>query len=342
MRTVRLFAFAAALAAGDASACTRILWSDNGYAAMAGRSMDWPESTEPLLYILPRGMARDGGLVAGETAVAENPARWTSRYGSVIATVYGIGTADGVNEAGLGAHMLFLGATDFGPRDPAKRGLQAALWAQYILDNAATVAEAVALMADVQIVMAEANGHKATVHLAVEDAGGDSAIFEYVDGRLVVHHDRSHTVMTNDPIFSEQLEIFAQYDFSKPGSFLPIPGNVNPKDRFARAHYFLNLLPDPTSEREAAAGILSVVRNVSVPFGAPYKDFGIYNTEYRTAINLDQRRYYFELTNSPNLLWVDLGAVNIEAGAPVRRLDPDDLSLAGEVSSRFAQAPAPF
>jgi choloylglycine hydrolase len=204
------------------------------------------------------------------------------------------------------------------------------------------VAEAVALMDDIQVVMVEANGHKATVHLAIEDAGGDSAIFEYVDGKLVVHHGREHTVMTNDPIFSEQLKIFAQQDFSKPDSALPIPGNVNPKDRFARSHYFLNLLPDPNTEREAAASILSVMRNVSVPFGAPYKGFGIYNTEYRTAINLRDRRYYFELTNSPNTLWVDLGSVNLEAGAPVRVLDPDDIRLSGNVTSAFATAPAPF
>ena len=40
------------------------------------------------------------------------------------------------------AHMLFLTATDFGPRDTSKAGIQAGLWAQYLLDNAATVVEA--------------------------------------------------------------------------------------------------------------------------------------------------------------------------------------------------------
>jgi choloylglycine hydrolase len=342
MRNACLLAAILSFGVVDASACTRILWNDNGYATMVGRSMDWPSSTEPLIYLLPRGMARDGGVAAEKAVVADNPARWTSRYGSVITSVYGIGTADGVNEAGLAAHMLFLSATDFGPRDVAKPGVQAGLWAQYILDNAATVAEAVALMDRIQVVMVETHGHKATVHLAIEDAGGDSAIFEYVGGKLVIHHGRQHTVMTNDPIFSEQVKIFSQHDFSKPDSALPIPGNVNPKDRFARSHYFLNLLPDPKTEREAAAGMLSVMRNVSVPFGAPYKDFGIYNTEYRTAINLNARRYYFELTNSPNVLWVDLGAVNLEAGAPARMLDPDDIRLAGNVTAAFAPAAAPF
>jgi choloylglycine hydrolase len=339
---------AAALATGlaigladPAGACTRYLWSDNGYAVMAGRTMDWPESTEPVLVVFPRGVERDGGR-AGDAVVDGNPARWSARYGSVVATVYGIGTADGINEAGLGAHMLYLSATDFGPRDPAKPAVHAGLWAQYLLDNAATVVEAIALMQDVQIVMVEANGHKATVHLAIEDATGDSAILEFVNGELVVHHGREHVVMTNDPPYDQQIAMLARQDYSKPESTMPLPGNVNAVDRFQRAAYFGALLPDPKDEREAVAGILSVVRNVSVPFGAPYKDFGIYNTEYRTALNLTARRYYFELTNSPNLVWVDLAAFDLSPGRPVRSLDPDDVALWGLVNDRFAETPAPF
>jgi choloylglycine hydrolase len=238
--------------------------------------------------------------------------------------------------------MLYLNAADYGPRDPALPGVQAGLWAQYVLDNAATVAEALELLEGIQVVMVSASGHDATVHLAIEDASGDSAIIEYIDGKPVVHHSRDYTVMTNDPAYSEQLALLAEQDFSKPASTMPLPGNVNPVDRFARATYYLNLLPDPTSEREAAAGVLAVARNVSVPFGAPYKGFGIYNTEYRTAANLGDRRYYFELSNSPNVIWADLSAMNIEAGSPVRLLDPDNIDLAGNVTGAFVVGDAPF
>lgn len=330
------------LAADAAVACTRILWNDNGHAVMVGRTMDWPESTEPVLTVLPRGMARDGGLLAGQAVVTDNPARWTSRHGSLVTTVYGIGTVDGLNEAGLGAHLLYLTATDFGARDPGLPGIQAGLWAQYVLDNAATVSEALALLDKVQIVMVEARGHKASVHLAIEDASGDSAIVEYIDGKPVVHHGPEFRVMTNDPSYDQQLALLAGQDFANPSSDMPLAGNVNPRDRFQRASYYLALLPDPASEREAAASILSVARNVSVPFGAPYKGFGIYNTEYRTAMNLTDRRYYFELTTSPNLIWADLSAMNLDAGAGVRVLDPDDIRLSGNVTGDFTPAPAPF
>jgi choloylglycine hydrolase len=304
--------------------------------------MDWPESTEPILTVFPCGMERDGGKAGPETVVAENPARWTTKYGSVVTTVYGVGTADGMNEKGLAVHMLYLRATDFGARDPSKKGLQAGLWGQYMLDNAATVEEALKLFKGIQPVMMEANGHKATLHLAMEDATGDSAIVEYIDGKPVIHHGREFRVMTNDPTYDEQLALLTKQDFSKPSSTITVPGNVNAIDRFQRATYYLNNLSKPASEREAAAGILAVARNVSVPFGAPYKGFGLYNTEYRTAMNLTKKVYYFELTTSPSVIWTDLSAMNLEAGQPVRVLDPNNIEFSGNVMGSFRAAPAPF
>ena len=325
-----------------ADACTRVLWNSNKLAVFAGRTMDWPESTQPLLTVFPRGMNRDGGRAGPETVVAQNPARWTSRYGSLATTIYGIGTADGLNERGLGVHMLYLGATDFGQRDPGKPGLQAGLWAQYALDKAATVSEALDALAGIQIVMVSAHGHDSNVHLALEDATGDSAIIEWLGGKAVVHHGRQFTIMTNDPVYDEQLALLAKLDFSHPTSDMPLPGNVNPRDRFVRADYFLSLLPAPTDEREAVAGVFAIARNVSVPFGAPYKNFGIYNTEYRTVMNLTGKRYYFELSNAPNVIWADLTQMNLSAGAPAMVLNPDDIALSGDVTDEFRPAKAAF
>ena len=87
--------------------CTSVLWNDNGLAVVVGRSMDWPTSTDPILTVLPRGLAHDGGLIGPSRIVDENPLTWTSTYGSLVTTVYGVGAADGLNERGLAAHMLY-------------------------------------------------------------------------------------------------------------------------------------------------------------------------------------------------------------------------------------------
>ena len=68
--------------------CTRTLWNTNKLAVVVGRSMDWPESTQPMLTVLPRGMKRNGGRVGPAVVIEENPSQWTSKYGSVVVTIY--------------------------------------------------------------------------------------------------------------------------------------------------------------------------------------------------------------------------------------------------------------
>jgi penicillin V acylase-like amidase (Ntn superfamily) len=323
--------------------CTRVLWNDNPHATVTARSMDWPTTTQPRLVAMPQGIEHDGQMLAGEPLGFGNPFVWTSTHGSVVTSIYGIGAVEGVNERGLGVHGLYLAATDFGERDAHLPGVHAGLWVQMLLDLAATVGEAVALLSTVQVRPVEIHGFRSNLHLAMQDASGDSAIVELVGGELSIHHGAQYTIMTNDPTFDEQLEMLAAMDFSAPTRDMPLPGNVNARDRFQRAAYYRALLPEPADIREAVAGVLAIVRNCSVPFGAPYGEFGVYNTEYRTVVDSTNRRYFFELTTSPNLMWVDLDAVDLSVGAPARQLDPDDIALSGEVSARLAPLDhAPF
>ncbi|UNK24753.1 linear amide C-N hydrolase [Yersinia intermedia] len=326
-----------------AEACTRILWNDNKFGVFAARSMDWPQSTEPMLFVFPKGITRNGANFGSEIVVKDNPAVWTSQYGSMVTAIYGRGAADGFNEKGLAIHMLYLNATDYGPRDISKQGLQVGMWGQYALDNAATVAEALDKLAKIQPVMVTVNGFKGTVHLVLEDVSGDSALIEYIDGKAVLHHDKKMRVVTNDPPYTEQLTMLSKLDFSHPQSTTPLPGNMTSADRLERASYFLQLLPQPNDEREAVASIMAVARNVSVPFGAPYKNFGIYDTEYRTVINFNDQRYYFELTTSPSVIWADLKQFDLSAGSSVLAFDPRKTSLSGNVSNAFNKIDkAPF
>ncbi|MEX1013393.1 MAG: linear amide C-N hydrolase [Waddliaceae bacterium] len=318
--------------------CTRVLWNTNQVAVVVGRSMDWPESTEPKIVVFPNGIDRDGGKVDQVVVVKENPLIWKSKYGSVVVTAYGVGTVDGINEKGLGVNLLYLTSADYGKRDASKGGVQSTLWGQYFLDNAATVEEALELMDGIQPVMAEYAGHRSSVHLSLEDASGDSAIIEYVGGELRIYHGKQYMVMTNDPTYDLQLENMNQFDFSQATRDTPLPGNVDPVSRFVRSSYFLQALREPKSLREAIAGVLSIARNASVPLNAPYKTAGtIYDTEYRTVLDLTNRRYFFELTTSPNVIWLELDTFNLSEGAPVLSIDPDNMDLSGDISSQFVR-----
>ena len=319
--------------------CTRILWNTNNLAVVVGRSMDWPESTQPMLAILPRGVQRDGGKVGPIEVVKENPLKWISKYGSVVATIYDAGSVDGLNEKGLGMNLLFLTATDYGPRDLSKAGVQSMLWGQYFLDNAETVKEALELMTNIQPVMVEHAGHNSSVHLTLEDETGDSAVVEYIKGKPKIYHGHQYQVMTNDPPYEQQLAHMEKFDFTNATRETALPGNVDPISRFVRAHYFLQTLREPKDGQEAIATIISIARNASVPFNAPYKTPGtIYNTEYRTVLDLTNRRYFFELTTSPNVVWVELMKFDLSPGSPALTLNPDNRALSGDVSKNFEKA----
>ena len=58
-------------------------------------------------------------------------------------------------------------------------------------------------------------------------------------------------------------------------------------------------------------------------------------------INLTKQRYFFELTTSPNVIWVDLSEFDLSPGAPVMLLNPDDLGLSGNVTGEFRKADQP-
>jgi hypothetical protein len=67
-----------------ATACTRVLWNDNSVAVLASRSMDWWGSSQSRLHVMPRGLKKSGASFGKDKIVTENPARWTSKYGSVV------------------------------------------------------------------------------------------------------------------------------------------------------------------------------------------------------------------------------------------------------------------
>ena len=224
--------------------------------------MDWEVEIGTNLWALPRGVERTGSAGPGSL-------EWTSKYGSVVASGYDISTTDGLNEAGLAANLLWLAESQYPSGEGTHSALSLSLWAQYILDNYATVAEAVAALTatPLHIMTIEVPGQQrlATLHLALSDASGDSAIVEYIDGEQVIHHGREFQVMTNSPIFDKQLAI-SEY-WKEIGGTVMLPGTNRAADRFVRASFYIDAVPKTADPLEAVAVALGVVRNASVPYG---------------------------------------------------------------------------
>jgi choloylglycine hydrolase len=297
--------------------------------------MDFHKDLMTNLWTQPKGINRDDGV--------QGALRWTSKYGSIVATAFDMISVDGLNEAGLAGHILWLAESDYGTPDNSRTQLSQAIWMQYFLDNFSTVAEAVEWIeqSDIQVVqmMDPTGGVPPAIHLALDDATGDSCIIEYSEGRAKVYHSRDYRVMTNSPTYDQQLELVKT--ISGLGGDQPIPGSTLASDRFARAAYYVSRLDQPQNQLQAIAAMFSVIRNVAQPFRIP--DPGkpdASQTLWQTVTDLTNRRYVFESTTRPNIVWVDLSSLNLAEGAPQMKLDlvnelTVERGISGEVSEKF-------
>ncbi|GAB4138849.1 MAG: linear amide C-N hydrolase [Cyanobacteria bacterium J069] len=340
-RFCALLTSAILLAGPSAEACTRVVYHGPEARYLTGRTFDWKDEIISNLWVFPRGIERDG-------AAGPRSAQWISRYGSLIVSGYDISTVDGMNEAGLVTNLLWQVDAGYPEDDGQTPRLSLSLWAQYFLDQFATVEEAVAHLNQTPLhaVTGEVPGRPGsltTVHLSLSDATGDSAILEWIDGELVIHHNRDYQVMTNEPRFEDQLAV-TRYWSRVPGNVF-LPGTSRAEDRFARASFLINAIPKTNNTREAAAAVFSVIRNASAPWGISINDQpNLSTTRWRVVADHKEKLYYFESVYSPNVFWVDLNKIDFAQGTGVRMLDlgRDQRNLfSGEVSDAFAPA-TPF
>jgi penicillin V acylase-like amidase (Ntn superfamily) len=328
---------AAAVASHPSDACTRAVYFGLQGQTVTGRSMDWASEVGSNLWLMPRGISRSSNTAT--------PFTWTSTHGSVIASIYEGATADGMNEKGLVANLLYLAESDYPTASPEDQRptMSIAAWAQYTLDSFATVAEAVEGLRKEPFRLVPVNapsGQPGIVHLSISDPTGDSAIFEYIGGKLVVHHGTQYQVMTNSPAYDQQLALNAYW--KDIGGTVMLPGTNRAADRFARASFYVNAVQQSADPREAVAAVFSVMRNASVPRGISTEGQpNIASTLWVTVSDQKNLVYYFQDTFSPGIVWVRLGEMNFAKDSGVRKLQlagkPD---LSGDQTGGFKPADA--
>lgn len=332
-RKIHLFALiilTLLLQATPAVSCTRFIYTADDNQVLTGRSMDWLEDLHSDLWAFSRGMERDGG--AGKGSI-----KWTAKYGSVIASGYDAASADGMNEKGLVANLLYLAESEYGSLNN-KPGLSVAAWVQYVLDNYATVNEAVDSIRKepFRIVAAKLpNGSAPTLHLAISDPTGDSAIFEYIKGKLTIHHGKQFKVMTNSPIYDKQLALDDYWQ--EIGGLTMLPGTNRASDRYVRASFYVDALPKFKDNRMAVSAAFSVIRNVSVPIGITTPDHpNISTTIWRSVSDQKNLIYYYESAISPNIFWIDLKKIDFNSTQKPRKISLQGHPIfAGDVSGNF-------
>jgi len=324
-------AAAIAALAPSAQACSLAFWNANPEYLVAGRTMDLYFDDQPSLLVNPKGMKRGGGT-------PEKAHSWTSSYASVAITGFGRSDASsaGLNEAGLLVNALYHKGAKLEAPDarPCVSGLACV---QFLLDTAGSVREALAALEKVRICPAIAEGKEWPLHLALNDATGDSAVVEFVDGEMQVGRGRQFNVLTNEPNLDAQLANLKKY---RPfGGQLPLPGDIDPASRFVRLSAFAASMEPATSAMDAVAKMRSLLWTVSATPGA--KDYSeakledAWPTRWSAIFDLKGRIVYLSLSGSLNTICLDLKKLDLGSGAPQMELFPISPELSGDVAKEL-------
>ena len=324
--------------AKKSGACTRVVYEGPEGMTATGRTMDWKEDPQTNLYVFPRGLERTGAESAATI-------QWTSKYGSVVAAGYDIGICDGMNEKGLVANLLFLPESVYETEDDIRPVLGLSIWTQYVLDNFATVEEAVMDLKNDKFRIDAPdlpNGVKSRLHLAISDSTGNSAIIEYLDGHVSIYEGKQYQVLTNSPAYNLQLAV---NDYWKQvGGLNMLPGTNRSSDRFARASFYINAVAQTPDPNIAIPTVFSVIRNVSVPYGISTPDSPhISSTRWRSVCDQKNLVYYFEQTVPMAVMHVNFKDIDFSktSGERVLKLT-DGRNYEGNVTSQFVKSSHPF
>jgi choloylglycine hydrolase len=296
----------AALASRPAESCSTFVLAD-GRRIVFGKNYDWNIGSG-ILVVNQKGLAKVSTADAGG-----NPARWTSRYGSVTFNQYGRGfPMGGMNEAGLVIELMWLEGSVY-PEVDERATLDNLQWIQYQLDTATTVDEVLASDERVRIV------GEAPLHYLVADAAGNAATVEFLNGRLVAHTGTALPVaaLTNSTYASS-----LRYRQNWPQGF----GSTSSNDRFAAAasacEAFASVAPV-----DAVGYAFDTLADVAQP------NF----TQWSIVYEVIERRLHFRTDRCPAIRSLDLNELSFSCTSTAQVLN-----LATRVAGDIADALEPY
>jgi choloylglycine hydrolase len=325
-------------------------------AVVVGRGLDYPALNGFQLCVTPIGMKR--------TALADSDGastkRWTTQHGVVGLSVAGVEAVilDGMNTAGLSAHLLYMVGGFFHPADYRGDGSDVSQveLISYLLSSCASIEEVREELPHLNVWGWHAGlPFVPPVHIAVHDARSSIVIEFRPEGLVIV--DNPTGVVTNSPYLDWHLLNLNNYvgisahnperqrvrprvggmDIHPLGvgwGLRGLPGDFTGPSRFVRAVMFNTLATTPKNGRDAEMLTLHILNTFDVPAGVVEEPGPGGSTldeiSYADTIcNLTQLRYAYRALDDPTVYVVDLKDTDFTGSVSRFR----DLSPTGDFTS---------
>ena len=324
-----------------ANACTSFLLKAKDGSTIYGRTLEWGAfDAESDLLLVPRGYEFTSQLAGGVKGMT-----WKSKYGFIgINMVKQFFFLDGMNETGLTIGVLFFpGLAKYQPFEEGKESssMNNADLTSYILTRFKTVQEIKEELPKLRVVYNKdleklMNNTPISLHYVVTDAGGNSIVIEYVDGKLHIN-DNVAGVMTNNPTYDWHIQNLRNYAQLTPYGAVPgdktfggvnftpfgagagltgLPGDYTPPSRFVRAFFFAQTSLPLDNAAVAINQASRILDNFDIPKGSVREgspdNYSIGYTQWSVIGDLKGRKYYWWTEWNRQMRVVDLNALNFD------------------------------
>ena len=332
--TLAIFALSN-LVPSTSPACTGITIKPKDGSVIFARTLEFALDIKSNIIIVPRGTEYIG------TAPGDKPGlRWQAKYAIVGANAFYLPvTVDGLNEKGLSVGLFYFpGFAKYQDVKAGDTGKALAPWelGSFLLGTCSVVKEAVAAASSVLVgeSVQKDMGFVPPVHYIVTDASGRSVVLEYIGGELRIH-DNPLGVMSNSPTFDWHMTNLSNYVTMSAGNvekidlagkeirglgqgsgMLGLPGDFTPPSRFVRAVAFSKTAVPVELARDGVLQAFHILNQFDIPKGAARgidhgKEVADY-TQWTSAADLKNLRYYFRTFDNSRIRMVDMKTVDLD------------------------------
>ena len=163
--------------------CSTICTEDENGVVLFGRNYDWKECRAIIVHTVPEnGYESISTCCLDFLGFSEDYAPDGPMMDRMLTLAAIYVPLDGMNEKGLMAADLMAGDDEQTHQQTNKCDLTTTTAIRLLLDKAATVDEAIALLGQYDMNSSIGSAH----HLSIADASGKSVVVEYVDGQMLV------------------------------------------------------------------------------------------------------------------------------------------------------------
>lgn len=272
--------------------------------------------------------------IAKQAMTSDHPMQWISKYGSIIFTQAGRELPmGGMNETGLAIELMWLDDTSY-PLPDSRSTVYELQWIQYQLDTACSIEE---VLLSNNVLRIDGNS-KSLIHFIIVDNTGNSAIIEFIDGKMIVYarSEMQIPVLTNNS-YQKSLEFLKEHQ-GFGGEKTPIEGFAS-FDRFVRISTLLQefSLSAEGANLAAALRILSSVANFKE---VPKEEASFENMEqlmrakWNIVYDISNKEIHFLTGSHQKVRTIRLNAFDFEGDTDVQVLDIQ-AQLVGDVSHNF-------